>query len=525
MRKNLSKFAPAVFWAGVIVLLLGVIVIVSGATAGSGRGPVPTEYMLIGGVALLIVSALMRPTAVRTALGIRGVRYGGNALILTLAILAILGIVNYFGTQARFNWRQDFTVNKQFTLSEQTQQVLRNLKQPVKATAFYSASNPRQEAKDRLDEYARSSDGKFTYEFVDPFDKPDLARQLAVTRDGGIVFAAGSKKQEAISTSESDFTGAILKVIADVPRVVYFVAGHKERDPNESGDNGYSTVRAWIEKDNYSIGTLSLLITPTIPVSATVVVVAGPQSALADSETKVLSDYMDQGGRLMLLGDPSDPVALGDALVKWGVKFENNEVVDPMQFFQTPVIPAVSQYPFSTITQKMNGLQTLFPLARSVTRTDPPPTGITTQPLVQTSAQAWGETNLDPNTQPVYNEGKDQKGPVDIMVSVEGTLPAVAPAAPAARKTRIVAIGTSEFVANRILNAQQLRGFRNIDLFMNAVNWLAEEESLIAIRPVPPDQRSVVFTGSQLTAVLLLTVVFLPALVLIGGLSVWWRRR
>ena len=55
------------------------------------------------------------------------------------------------------------------------------------------------------------------------------------------------------------------------------------------------------------------------------------------------------------------------------------------------------------------------------------------------------------------------------------------------RKTRIVVFGNSRFVANDVLQAQQLSFVANVDLFMNSINWLAEDESLIAIRPTPTD--------------------------------------
>ncbi len=523
MPKTLGTYAPIVFWVGLAALALGVIVLV-----GGGRGPVPTEYMLIGGVVLMVLSALMRPAAVRQAFGVRGVRYGSNALVLTLGFLAILGLLDYLSTQNRFDLRKDFTANQQFTLSPQTIQILENLKTPVKATAFFRIATPRREAEDRLREYSLHS-SKFTYEFFDPDERLDLVQQLGATHDGGVVFQAGNKKQEATGTSESDFTGAILKVTTDQPRAVYFVTGHRERDLNEFGEAGYGTLRQWIEKDNYGIGTLNLLITPTIPVSATVVVLASPQSALSDAETKILGDYLDQGGRLMVLSDPTKPDPLPSVLDKWGVKFDNDEVVDPVSAVQSPLLPATQQYPFSPITQNMNGLATVFPFARSVKRNDSPPNGVSTQAIVQTSPNSWGETTLDPNVQPQFDESKDIKGPVDLVVTVEGTAP-ISPTNPvttttSARKTRIVVVGTSEFVSNRILQAQQLRGFANVDLFMNSINWLAEEEALISIRPTPPDQRTLVMTGNQPQTIFLLTVIVLPALVLLTGLSVWWRRR
>ncbi|MBI3733339.1 MAG: GldG family protein, partial [Chloroflexi bacterium] len=293
MQNRFAAYAPVVFWVGVVVLIFGVIL-----TVGGGRGPIPTPYMLVGGAALVVLSGLLNITASRRLMGQRSVRYGSNALVMTLAFLAILGLINFVGT--RRTWRQDFTANQQFSLSLQTIRILEGLKQPVKATAFYTPDIPTQEAQDRLKEYALHS-AQFTYEFVNPNEHPETAIKLGATRAGGIVFESGGKKQEATAVTESDFTGAILKVTSDKPRVVVFLTGHKERDLNGFGDDGYSTMRASLEKDNYSVSTQSLLISNTIPLSATVVVLAGPQSALSDSESQTLSNYLDQGGHLLVM--------------------------------------------------------------------------------------------------------------------------------------------------------------------------------------------------------------------------------
>lgn len=524
-KETIAKYAPVVFWAGVIVILLGAIVIASNAFSGSGRGPVPPEYMLLGGLLLIAVSGLMNPNAVRGALGLRTVRQGGNALLITIAFLAILGVLNYLGTQSRFEYRQDFSANQQFTISPQTTQILQSLKQPVKVTAFFSAAAAgRTEADDRLKEYRLRGGDKFTYEFVDTDQRPDLARSLGVTRDGGIIFESGTKKQEAISSSEQDFTTAILKVTTDSPHAIVFISGHKERDVADSAQTGLSSLKQWLEKDNYTVTTLNTLITTTLPASTTALVLASPQITLTAGEVTMLSDYLDQGGRLLVTSDPSLPAPAAALLEKWGVSFDNDEAYDP-KFLQgtTPLAPLADSYPFSTITQKMTGAVTIFPLARSLQQKTSPTSTLTIQPVVQTSAQSWGETTLDTSIPPQYEEGKDVKGPLNLALSIEGagTISGTA----AARKTRIVAFGNSRFVANDILQAQQLNFVANVDLFMNSINWLAEDESLISIRPTPTETRTVTMTAQQQSLVFLLSVVVVPALVFIGGFSVWWKRR
>jgi ABC-type uncharacterized transport system involved in gliding motility auxiliary subunit len=86
--------------------------------------------------------------------------------------------------------------------------------------------------------------------------------------------------------------------------------------------------------------------------------------------------------------------------------------------------------------------------------------------------------------------------------------------------TRLVVFGDSDFAGNSSLT---LGG--NSDLFLNSVNWLAEEEELISISPKPPVSRVLVLSPGQARFLQYSSVIFLPAAVLLVGAVVWWRRR
>ena len=84
----------------------------------------------------------------------------------------------------------------------------------------------------------------------------------------------------------------------------------------------------------------------------------------------------------------------------------------------------------------------------------------------------------------------------------------------------LVAIGDSDFVANRWLQAG------NPDLFMNTVNWLAEDEELISIRPKDQEQATIQrLSGRQMWFVTISTIFAIPLILLIIGGVVWWKRR
>jgi len=85
-------------------------------------------------------------------------------------------------------------------------------------------------------------------------------------------------------------------------------------------------------------------------------------------------------------------------------------------------------------------------------------------------------------------------------------------------------VGDADFSSDGVLTA--LRGsIGNLDLFMNAVGWLAEEDTLISIRPKEPEFREVILTPPQARAIIYSSVLFVPLIVLAAGGVVWWRRR
>ena len=126
---------------------------------------------------------------------------------------------------------------------------------------------------------------------------------------------------------------------------------------------------------------------------------------------------------------------------------------------------------------------TAFPLARSITAPSEGVNGRTAQAFVETSAQSWAEKDLGGlvSGQQVTLDAAagDKQGPIALGAAVSAAAtdapappaPAEGQAAPPTPETRVVVVGDSDFAANYGLGIQG-----NRDLFMNAVNWLAQQE-------------------------------------------------
>jgi ABC-type uncharacterized transport system involved in gliding motility auxiliary subunit len=80
--------------------------------------------------------------------------------------------------------------------------------------------------------------------------------------------------------------------------------------------------------------------------------------------------------------------------------------------------------------------------------------------------------------------------------------------------------GSSSWAANSFINFNG-----NSDLALNTVDWLSSDEDLISIRPKEAEDRRITMTRAQLSYVRTTSQFVLPFLVIVAGVSVWWKRR
>jgi ABC-type uncharacterized transport system involved in gliding motility auxiliary subunit len=276
-----------------------------------------------------------------------------------------------------------------------------------------------------------------------------------------------------------------------------------------------------------------------VPADADVVVIAGPRTDFLGPEVELLKNYLARGGKLLVMLDPvlkpdqPQPVLLQALLKDWGIEAANDVVLDVSgmgRLLNTDEsVPVAAAYPSHAITQEF-GLLTAYPLARSMAPIEGGVNGRTAQKIVETSPRSWAESNLKSLSggEPAKADETDKKGPIALASAVSG--PATnAPApkeppkpgeTPKQTEARIVAFGDSDFASNAALGVQG-----NRDLFLNTVNWLAQQENLISIRPKDPEDRRITLTADQERRIFYLTVLIVPGLILLAGVQTWWRRR
>jgi ABC-type uncharacterized transport system involved in gliding motility auxiliary subunit len=333
----------------------------------------------------------------------------------------------------------------------------------------------------------------------------------------------GDRKEKVTAVGEQDFTSALIKLVSKKESKVYFVNGHGEMSLDETGDKGVSKFKEALGKDHYKTEALSLPAKQEVPLDADVVIIAGPKHPFTTREVELLDKWLAKGGKLLAMVDPTINSGLDPLFAKYGISLGNDLIIDPVAHSWTDVAtPAVTAYKFHDITKSLGGTTTFFPRSRSVQLAKTQPTGQIGTVLAETSPAGWGETDLK-NPQAKMDKGVDLAGPVALGVAVNKDA-ADAPKPKGEEKaiqTRLVVFGNSVFVANTVVS----QNAANADLALNSVSWLAQEESLIAIRPKPPANKSITLTGGQMNGIFSVSVLALPLAVLALGVFVAYRRR
>jgi ABC-type uncharacterized transport system involved in gliding motility auxiliary subunit len=494
------------------------------------------------GVAFLVAYIILNLSVLKKSFKRKSLLYSSNLLLVVVLVLAILAMLNYIF--ARHHHKFDFTESKIHSLSDQSINVLKNLKKDIIIKCFFREGNYSRANMENLMKIYAYHSKKIKFEFIDPDKNPGLVKRYEITQDGTTILESGDKESRSTTSTEEDITNAVIKITREKKKVIYFLEGHGEESIEESGDKGYSQVKDELGKLGYEVKKLTLALADNFPKDCALLVIPGPEKDLLPNELDTIKKYLGDGGRVFFMVNPETAPGLIPYLREYGIKLENDLIVDTVSrllggdYF----MPVVSEYESHDITKNFR-YATFFPFARSVDVTETKPEGVTTSVLAKTSANSWSERQLD-QKQASFDKDKDKQGPIPIAAVVtykpkkeekkenaseektEMTKPEEAKKEEKLElkepetEGRLAVYGDSDFASNRYYN---LSG--NGNLFLNTINWLTEEADLISIQPKTSSPRTIQLTPSQGRMIFFTSLVILPFIVLITGISVWVRRR
>jgi ABC-type uncharacterized transport system involved in gliding motility auxiliary subunit len=506
-RNEVGKFLPSI----------GVALLVAGYLRYSIQSTFDTmgKVLLIAGGVILIAGAAIGFQGLIAFFSKKSSRQGTNTGVLALGVIVILAIVNVLGFQ--HHKRFDLTTQKLFTLSDQTKNIVGGLKTDINVVRF--SKTPDAQFDDLMTEY-RNTNAHIKFQNIDPQEKPEIAKEYGAQHIGDIILASGSRKQTLTPTpgqppSETDVTSDILKLTRDKVKTVCFVTGHNEKALADKAGTGYSGADDGLKKEGYATKSVNLVMENGVPADCDVLVIAGPTQSYLQPEADFVKKYIDAGGKAMIEVDPQTDPKLNDIFTEWNANLGSNVVVDASgmgRLFGTgPAVPLVVDYGDSPITKGLKGGMTFFPLARTIGIADKNKADVSDTELLKTSERTFTIPNLD-RKEVKFDPKTDTQGPLTIGLSGSKRTDG--------KDSRVVLIGDSDFASNQWVGMQH-----NGDLFFNAIDWLAQDEDLISIRPKDQTDRHLTLTESQVNGLRWVDLIFVPGIVIFAGIAIWWKRR
>lgn len=562
LRDNASSITQAFTLAGIGGIVLGGLVWIFVVDL---RGAALIVVLI--GLALLLIAAGIAWRTVRKAVFGRGGKYGFNSVSILLVGIGIAVALNYlfFWADGRPNppgfLRVDTTFTKEFLLEDKVRVTLENLTEPVRITAFFPTDTAAEraawrETEDTLSEFERRSTAHpLEYRQVDPELNPGEASRFGVTTYPALVVEGlESQRREIIrpttgdgpgdldTFTEQDLVTGLLVVNQIQQKEVMFISGHSERDITDgTTPDGYGLAASALDRENYRVtnATLqelgSLIVTVTPEQLPAVIILADPTQELSETGSQIIREYSRIGGSVLLMIEPdTTPETYLAYLSRYGVAVGVGEVVDTASFIPpNPMFLQIKrsnqQFPPHEISTEFDVLYfpgstylatTVNPNTIPVTDTGTP---FVSHRVIATSTLAsWSETSIDGEIE-FNQESADRPGPLPIAITIEAIAELQGqPIVEAGDfvEINIVVIGDTDFASN-----QAFASAKNGDLFVNSVNWLAEDFELISIRSKTAAFRELVLTTTERDFIRWSGWLLMPSLIGLAGVWSWWRRR
>lgn len=452
----------------------------------------------------------------------RKLKKGGYSAILSLIVIAAVVVLNMIVGRLPEKVRQwDMSSSQIYTLGTTTKDLVKGLDKDV---TIYVVGDPSNMDK-RITSFAKRYEDLSKHIKVETLDSvlhPDQVNKLKATDDSLFISCEATNKTESVpfasiikmdqsayynygQSKESEFDGegqltsAISHVTNDVEKKVYVTEGHKEAQFG-------TVVTDMLKKSNLTVTPINLLTGGSIPKDCELLLLNAPESDLAADEKKMVSDYLNGGGNVMILAGYSekDRPNLNGLLNEYGLNMENGLAADTKNFYQNnpyyifPTIPAGNELTQGTDDKSVS----LVLQSGAMTQLKDLPQGVEVAPFMETSENGMLVT-ADKQTKGTYLLGAVAKKTLD---------------SGAARLTVL----TTPSLIDEGLNTS-FTNLNNMNLFMNAVTANYPDVANVSIPAKSLDVGYNTVTKGGLWGVLFVFVI--PVVTLLTGLVIWLKRR
>ena len=452
----------------------------------------------------------------------RKLKKGGYAAILSVIVIAAVVLLNMIvGRLPEKVRRWDLSGTQIYTVGDTTKELLASLDKNV---TIYVVADPTM-VDDRItsfvNRYADLSD-HIKAEAVDSVLHPDRVKQLNAENNTILVVCEDNGKTETIQmsdiikydqmsyyyygqTKETEFDGegqltsAVSYVTNDVQKNIYVTEGH--------GEAALGTLTSdLLEKSGLTVNTVNLLTGGGIPEDCELLLINAPVSDLADDEKTMVTDYLDGGGKVLLIAGYSDKDRpnLNAVLNAYGLNMEHGLAADTKSCYQNnPYYIFPTLVSGSEITNGIDRKSTALILQSSaLNQLDTLPDGVTVEPFMETTDGGM-----------LVTESSQTPGTYLLGATAEKTLDS--------GTARLTVFGTPSLIDDGLNST--FSNLTNLDLFMNAVTANFEDVTNVSIPSKSLEVTYNTVTHGGMWGIVFILVI--PVATVATGLMVWLKRR
>ena len=441
-------------------------------------------------------------------------------VVLFLMLVVLLGYV-----ASQYHYAKDITQANRNILTQGSVNVLKQMKEPINITVFATkddASGGDNFRKGMIDFIARYQREKknVNLKFINPSIEPKLAQDAGVKEDGEVVVEYNKRSEHIIPPiAEQEMTNLLVRLSRTNQQAVMYLDGHGERNLLGIKNHDIGEFGKQLEKKGFKFANPDLTIAQAVPSNGAMLVIASPQVDVTEVEAKKIKTYLESGGNLLWLLDDDNLRGLEVVAEYLGMQVSPGMAMDmaSAQYGADARVSFASLYGEHAITNNFM-LRTLFPEAHQVTAKGTDENGWKVSNLIEVAPNGWlMSEKLAKDAKPAFNEKKDKKGPINIAVALERIY--------GKKGQRVVVVGNGNFLSNTFIT-----NGGNLDLGVNMVNWLAGDDNLITIQPMPLKDINVTIPDTDSGRLIAWTVFhafqyFIPLGMMIAGFYFWWKRR
>lgn len=449
-----------------------------------------------------------------------------NAAMISAAVIGIFVLITYI-FQSFSGWQWDVTKDNSFTLSEQTLSTLASIEKPIAIKLFTTPNDDEvlvREVADMAEEYAKRN-RNITFKRYDLLKEPSLAEQYKLTASSIVfeqetqrktvglfeMFQAGQGYSYQFS-GEEKMTQAMRSLASDHKSKAYVLSGHQEMPLAQM-----NVLRTSLQEDNVELQELNLLQEGSIPEDADLIMLIGMKQDLSEKEAQLLQKYVEGKGKLYIALGFNEKMAkewthLYGLMNSLGVDSTNSVAVEPSEGLLYDPFTIVPDYNEHEMTDKLIQYRMLLTLSLSVPLRISPNDAFEAHEILHTTEKAYGETDIPRLIQEgSERDDKDIAGPLTLGAAVKSK----------DGQPKAVIIGGSSYLADAYIYTQG-----NRDFALNSIHWLEENQDQVTIRPREKAAYQLAYlTPAQGKTILWVTVIGFPAVLLLIGAGLWWRRR